>query len=149
MIKGTHHIGFCVTDMEHCITFYEEILGLKKVADFEMKGKFLDTVQGKDGIDYRIVKFESPEGFILEFLQDRVYKVEPQMENCLQDAGLRHFAFEVEDVDKIYEKVRACGCETISAPCTAEDGSMRLFFVRDPENNLVELMQFPVDGSLA
>ena len=141
MIKGTHHIGLCVADMDRCIAFYRDVLGLDKISDTGMTGEFLDTVQGKSGIDFRIVKFASPEGFFIELLQDRVHKVAPQTENCLQDAGLRHFAYEVDDVDAIYEKVKAYGCEIISAPCTSDDGSMRLFFVRDPEMNLIEIMQ--------
>lgn len=62
--------------------------------------------------------------------------------SVLQDTGLRHFAFEVDDVDAMFAHVKACGCETVSEPSTCEDGSMRLFFVRDPEENLIEIMQF-------
>ena len=141
MITGTHHIGLNVTEMDKCVDFYENVLDLKKTADFEMTGNFLDTVQGKSDMDYRIVKLESPEGFFIELLQDRGHETAPQTENCLQDAGLRHFAYEVEDVNEAYAWVVAKGCEVISEPCTSEDGSMRLFFVRDPELNLVELMQ--------
>ena len=31
--------GICVTDMEKCAAFYEEVLGLQKVYDDEMEGK--------------------------------------------------------------------------------------------------------------
>jgi len=143
MIKAMHHIGFCVTDMEKIITFYQDVLGLDKTDDFEMSGEFLDTVQGQTDMNYRIVKFMTPDGYIMEFLDDRGHAVAPQRKNCLQSAGLRHFALEVENVDLMYERVKSFGFETISEPCTSEDGSMRLFFVRDPERNLVELMQFP------
>lgn len=141
MIKKTHHIGICVTHMEKMVRFYESFLQLKKTEDFTMTGKFLDTVQGKTGMDYWIVKFEDPQGMIIELLQDRGYEVKPQTENSLQAAGLRHFAFEVADVDEQYQRAKGLGCDMISEPCTSEDGSMRLFFVRDPEMNLVEIMQ--------
>ena len=142
MIRATNHIGICVSDMEQCIPFYEGVLGLKRVYDDEMTGHFLDTVQGRENMHYRIVKFASPEGFIVELLQDFAHVCKPQTENCLQDGGLRHFAYEVADVDAAYQRVKAAGCATISEPCTSEDGSRRLFFVRDPELNLIELMQF-------
>ena len=141
MVKEMHHIGLCVTCMERMMPFYEEILDLKKIEDFTMEGEFLDTVQGKPGMDYRIVKFQSSEGMIIELLEDRGHQVPPQNENSLQAAGLRHFAFTVDDVDSCYGYMKTYGYETISKPCTSEDGTMRLFFVRDPENNLVELMQ--------
>ena len=143
VIKATNHIGLNVTDMEACIRFYGGLLGLRKISDEMMTGKFLDTVQGKPNMKYRIVKVASPEGFFIELLQDFNREVEPEHDNCLESAGLRHFAYEVDDVDAMYEKVTAFGCSTISKPTTSEDGSMRLFFVRDPEGSLIELMQFP------
>lgn len=141
MVQEMHHIGLCVTKMEEMMKFYEEFLGLKKVSDFTMQGKFLDTVQGKPQMDYWIVKYETKNGIVIELLQDRGHEVEPQTENSLQAAGLRHFAFLVDDVDAEYKRVKERGYETISEPCTSEDGTMRLFFVRDPEMNLVEIMQ--------
>ncbi len=141
MVKEMHHIGLCVTNMEEMTKFYEGVLGLKKVTDITMKGKFLDTVQGKSQMDYWIVKYETINGIIIELLQDRGHEVKPQTENSLQAAGLRHFAFLVDDVDEKYREIKEMGYETISGPCTSEDGSMRLFFVRDPEMNLVEIMQ--------
>ena len=141
MIQKTHHIGINVVDINKCIPFYRDILGLDKTDDFEMQGDFLDTVQGKGGMDYRIVRFMSPEGFQVELLQDRAHPTTPQGRTTLQDAGIRHFAYQVDNVDMAYERVKEYGYETISKPETSDDGSMRLFFVRDPELNLVELMQ--------
>jgi catechol 2,3-dioxygenase-like lactoylglutathione lyase family enzyme len=141
MIQAADHIGICVYDLDRCIPFYRDVLGLKQVADFEMTGKFLDMVQGKSNMDYRIVKFVSPEGFMFELLQDRGHEILPQTENSLQGAGFRHFAFEIDDVEAFYRKVKLSGYETISGPCTSEDGTMRLFFLRDPEMNLIELIQ--------
>lgn len=143
MILKTVHVAINVTDMEKCIPFWRDILGLEQTDDFYMKGTFLDTVQDKTEMEYRIVKFVSPDGFMLELLEDHGHYVEPQKKLTLQDAGLRHFAFEVDDVDAAYKRVKKAGCETVSKPATCEDGSMRLFFVRDPEHNLIELMQFP------
>jgi catechol 2,3-dioxygenase-like lactoylglutathione lyase family enzyme len=142
MIKRTDHVAINVTDVEKCIPFWRDVLGLEQMHDFMMDGEFLDTVQAKTQMNYRIVKFKSPEGFMLELLEDKGHTVEPAKKLTLQDAGLRHFAFEVEDVDTAYEHVKKAGCETVSGPSTSEDGSMRLFFVRDPEHNLIELMQF-------
>lgn len=142
MLKRAHHIGLCVIDIDTCISFWKDILGLKQTADFNMKEEFLDFVQGKEDMDYRIVKFETPEGFMIELLQDRGHVVKPQIENSLQAAGLRHFALEVTNVDEFYDKFLKRGYKTISAPATSKDKSMKLFFVRDPEENLIEIMQF-------
>jgi catechol 2,3-dioxygenase-like lactoylglutathione lyase family enzyme len=105
-----------------------------------MCNDFLTTVQGKK-VDYRIVKFEAPGGFIVELHKNFLEDIEPIKNNALQDTGLRHYAYEVDDVDAYYKNLTEAGCPTINPPCTSDDGSMRLFFVRDPEQNLVEIMQ--------
>ena len=141
MIKSTQHIALNVIDMAKVLPFYENVLGLKKVSDTEMTGDFLDTVQGKKNIRYRIVKLVSPENFMMEILQNLNHDEKPQTENCLQNAGLRHFAYEDDDVDEAYKIITEAGYKTISNPCTSEDKSMRLFFAYDPEFNLIEIMQ--------
>lgn len=141
MVTATQHIALNVVDMDKVVPFYEKVLGLKKTADFEMDGLFLDTVQGCENMRYRIVKLVSPEGFVIEILQSMNHQEAPQTSNCLQHTGLRHFAYEVDNVDAAYKIVTEAGYKTISAPCTSENKSMRLFFVYDPENNLVEIMQ--------
>lgn len=141
-IVKTVHVAINVADAERSIPFWRDILGLRLTSDTTMEGKFLDTVQGKENMKYRIVKFESADGFMLEILESLNHAMPAPPKSVLQDTGLRHFAFEVDDVDAMYAHVKACGCETVSEPSTCEDGSMRLFFVRDPEENLIEIMQF-------
>ncbi|MBQ3574482.1 MAG: VOC family protein [Clostridia bacterium] len=141
-ILKTVHVAINVVDAEKSIPFWRDIMGLKMIADFEMEGKFLDTVQAKENMRYRIVKFVSPDNFMLEVLESKNHIMPAAAKTVLQDTGLRHFAFEVDDVDAMYKHVKKCGCETVSEPSTCEDGSMRLFFVRDPEENLIEIMQF-------
>lgn len=138
----TDHVAINVENMEVCIPFWEDVMGMRFLSDTIMYGSFLDTVQGKNNMKYRIVKFASPEGFVLEILESLNHKELKPDKNTLQKTGLRHFAFEVDDVDAFYKHVKIAGCETVSEPCTSEDGSMRLFFVRDPEYNLIEIMQF-------
>ena len=69
MIKAAQHIALNVMDMDKIVPFYEDILGLKKISDIEMEGDFLDTVQGKKNMKYRIVKHVSPDKFMNEILQ--------------------------------------------------------------------------------
>ena len=142
MIKRVDHVAINVTNMEICIPFWRDVLGLEQTHDYVMAGNFLDTVQAKKGMEYRIVKFVSPEGFVIELLEDHGHYVEPQKKLTLQDAGIRHFAFEINDVDAFYERMVKAGSETVSEPSNCEYGSMRLFFVRDTEHNLIELMQY-------
>jgi hypothetical protein len=40
-----------------------------------------------------------------------------------------------------WETLCSEGCVTLSEPVTAPDGKARLFFARDPEGNLMEIVQ--------
>lgn len=46
---------------------------------------------------------------------------------------------EVEDVDAVYESVRATGAEIVH-PLTDEDWGVRRFFVRDPDGKVVNVV---------
>ena len=79
-------------------------------------------------------------GIIAGFLDVDIIDLLPKKES-LQETGLRHFAYEVDDVDEIYKRIVENGYEVICEPHTSDDGALRVFYVRDPEYNFVELMQ--------
>jgi hypothetical protein len=84
-------------------------------------------------MDMRIGKIVSPNGFMFEFLEDKRHIEVSQKENSLRTTGIRYFVYEVDNVDKMYEKINAAGYKTINHLCTSDDGGMYLFFDRDPE----------------
>ena len=57
------------------------------------------------------------------------------------DRGIRHLAFTVRDVEESWQSLTSEGCEVLSDPVTSPDGYARLFFARDPEGNLMEIVQ--------
>lgn len=53
----------------------------------------------------------------------------------------RHTGIVVRDIEAAWKRLTEAGCDVLSAPVTAPDGKARLFFARDPEGNLMELVQ--------
>jgi len=141
MLKATRHVGIVVRDMEKMLDFYRDFLGLAVQIDFREKGAFIDTVQGLEGVDVRMVKLALPDGSLIELLCDDGHPVEELDRRRLCDAGIVHVAFTVEDVEKTHEAFSARGLDTLGAPTTSPDGKARLFFARDPEGNLMELVE--------
>ncbi len=63
--------------------------------------------------------------------------------------GIRHIAFQLNDLAQLqaaYDEVKAAGTPIESE---SEDGITRSFYVRDPDNNLVELFCNRVQNGLA
>ena len=88
-----------------------------------------------------MVKLALPDGSSIELLCDDGHPPGELTERRLCDAGLGHVAFTVEDVDKTYREFVARGLGTLGEPVTSPDAKARLFFGRDPEGNLMELVQ--------
>lgn len=134
---SAHHVGVTVTDLEQAVEFYRDTLGFPVENEFSISGEeFATAVDVEDatgrfahldagGVRVELVEYE-PEG-------------EPQAESSVNQPGAKHLGFSVDDVDSLYESLEG-DVETLSEPQTTDTGS-RILFVRDPEGNLVELLE--------
>jgi len=141
MILGTRHTGIVVQDMEKSLRFWRDIMGLKVQVDFREKGEFIDTVQHLKGVDLRMIKLAAPDGTLIELLKDDAHPTPVPTRNDLCDCGIRHIAFTVADVDQSWKTLKDYGGEVLSPPTVSPDKKARLFFTRDPEGNLLEIVQ--------
>jgi len=141
VILATRHIGIVVHDMEQSLRFWRDVMGLEVAIDFREHGTFIDTVQGLSGVDLRMIKLAAPDGSMIELLKDDAHSTPAPGQNQLCDRGIRHVAFTVADVEASWRTLRDEGCAVSSEPVTAPDGKARLFFARDPEGNLLEIVQ--------
>ena len=146
MILNTRHVGIVVQDLEKSLHFWRDVMGLQVVADFWERGEFIDTIQHISGVNLHMIKLaalpvQGQGGTLIELLKDEAHPTPPPERNRLCDRGIRHIAFTVADVEASWQALHARGCETLSDPVTSPDGKARLFFVRDPEGNLLEMVQ--------
>ena len=141
MILNTRHVGIVVSDMQKSLHFWRDIMGLEVQIDFREKGDYIDTLQALEGVDLWMIKLTAPDGSMVELLKDDAHPTPPPAANAMCDRGIRHMAYTVADVDAAFQTLTDHGCETLSTPTTDPNGSARLFFARDPEGNLLELVQ--------
>ncbi len=141
MILATRHVGIVVQDIERSLRFWRDVMGLEVTIDFREQGEFIDTVQALSDVDLRMVKLKAPDGSMIELLKDDAHPTPGPGRNRLCDTGIRHLAFTVADVEASWRALDGAGCATLGEPVTAPDGKARLFFARDPEGNLMEIVQ--------
>ena len=134
---SAHHYGLTVSDLDRAVAFYRDVLGLDLLAEFEVGGDaFAEAVAVPDanasfahldagGCRLELVAYD-PEG-------------EPSEPTDVNRPGATHLALAVDDVDARYDALPS-HVETLSGPRTTESGT-RICFVRDPEGNLVELLE--------
>ena len=141
MILDTRHTGIVVHDMDACLHFWRDVMGLTVTADFWEDGQYINALQALSGVRLHMIKLRAPDGSLIELLQDVAHPTPPPAHNDLCDRGIRHLAFTVADVEAAWATLRKNECQTLSAPITSPDGKARLFFARDPEGNLMEIVQ--------
>ena len=141
MILATRHVGIVVQSMEKCLHFWRDIMGLTVVADFWEEGEFINTVQHLSEVKLHMIKLTAPDGSMVELLKDESHPTPSPKRAALCDHGIRHIAFTVADVGQSWNILCQAGCEVLSEPVSSPDGKARLFFARDPEGNLLEIVQ--------
>lgn len=126
MFKRIHHVAIICTDYTVSKNFYVNILGLTVVQEVyreERNSYKLDlSVNGLYQIE--LFSFENP----------------PERPSRPEAAGLRHLAFEVDDVAAVAAALNAKGVETEALRIDEYTGKKFTFFT-DPDGLPLELYQ--------
>ena len=134
VVQHLSHLSLCISDPEGTRPFYEQVLGLDLVAAMDWKGEGPSRVMDvgdatlttwlytRDGQRIEIIYFEEPRS---------PRRPKPQ----LDDLGLSHLTFEVDDVDAAAQSLRHAGVVVVHDPSTSAQASS--FFFEDPEGNFI------------
>jgi glyoxylase I family protein len=142
------HVNIVVTDMARAERFYGELLGLRRGFERVLEGEWIERVTGLPGARAHCVFYEPTAGGRLELLQYLSPQGEPLAPNSLPyTPGIRHLAFEVDDLDALCRRLRAAGVALVSPPVTvpfrvADAGHKRLCYFHDPEGVLLEIAEY-------
>jgi catechol 2,3-dioxygenase-like lactoylglutathione lyase family enzyme len=125
-INQIDHVAINVTDIQESIHFYSHILGFQQ----------LQTV---DGAEFDITYFSLPAGARLELFDYHAKNhAAPRDES---EVGLRHIAFQVQDV-AVHEKLlRLAGVEITLPTCDLPNLGARVMLFRDPNGVTLEFCE--------
>ena len=125
-ILGTHHLALTTGRFELLRRFYVEQIGLAEVGGFP---------------DHDIV-FLQAGSTAIELIGEEGSPV-PELDERARRHGWHHLAWEVEDVDAAFAELVARGVPVHSPPESFPEAAptMRIAFLRDPDGNLLELVQ--------
>lgn len=144
MIKSIHHTGISVSNMENSLRFYRDLIGMKVERDVIVSGKEIGEVNNLGEAQVRIVILEFSGGQIelLEFLSPRGKPLAPEIRLC--DHAITHIAFEVDDINELYNQWVAKGISFNSPPRAMRGGKGNTCaFLHDPDGIAVEILQRP------
>ena len=141
MEANWHHVAISVRDMDRAIRFYCGLLGFEVDWDMDHRGgDRLGAVVGLPDPDVRIAMLKGY-GARIELFQ--YYRPEGEAPEAARqcDFGLTHFALTVRGIDDIYASLVSQGVEFNCPPQDLRPG-VRATYMKDPENNTVELVQY-------
>jgi len=126
MFKRLHHVAIICSDYARSKRFYTEILGLEVVQETYREERKSFKLDLKLGDTYQIELFSFPNP--------------PARPSSPEACGLRHMAFEVEDVQHVSQILTAKGIEV--EPIRVDELTNKRFtFFRDPDNLPIEIYE--------
>lgn len=132
-----HHVGVTVSDLETCLAFYRDDLGLPVLEEFSLAGEAFEAAVGVPGATAEFAHLDAG-GAILELVS-----YEPEEAACAAETvaqrGAKHVGFTTPDLESFLADLPDA-VETLSAPQTTATGST-IVFLRDPEGNLLEVLE--------
>ncbi len=144
MIRGVHHTCITVSDLERSIEFYRDFLGLELLFTEESERSQDDRSRAL-GIAGAKVKLA-----ILRAADARVELIEyitaagRPYDRRVNDVGAMHIAFQVEDIDSVYQRMVDHGVRFTAPPATIPAGPMagwRWTYFFDPDGVSLEIIQ--------
>jgi catechol 2,3-dioxygenase-like lactoylglutathione lyase family enzyme len=144
MYTGVNHTSFTVSDLDRSVQFYTEALGMKLLNVSERDPAFSEKVTGIPGAHLRIAYVEAA-GYCIELIQ---YLAPPavKIDTRTCNVGSAHLAFNVDDLQGMYEEMSAKGVTFISPPCTIPAGPNKggkAVYLEDLDNNTLEFIEPP------
>mgnify|MGYP001212195631 CR=1 FL=1 len=140
-VQRMHHVGIVVEDLEGAAGFFAE-LGFVRQGGWQVEGGWVDGVVGLEGARSDIVMMETPDGHgrveLTRFLSPPVPDGDPQAPAHVP--GIRHIAFEVDDLDDTLARLHAHGGRLVGEIEAYKD-VYRLCYLRGPEGIIIELAE--------
>lgn len=142
-IRGIHHAGLVVADLDAAIEFYSALLSMEVVErdHWVAPAPTEDQAVGLSG--------SSADGAMLRGSNSHLelwqYHAPAQIgdapaERGANELGLRHLAIEVDDVPAALDRVVELGGSRMGDPIDLDDTGAAVVYCRDPFGTILELM---------
>ena len=144
MIKSTEHFSFTVSNLDEALHFFRDLLGLSATPGVDVENEGVRKIIGMAGAKLRIAMVHLPDGGSIELIE----YVKPKgatIDLATCNSGVAHIAFNVDDIQKMYDDLSARGVRFVSAPvwAPAADGKCKwaVCYLRGPDGITFELIE--------
>jgi catechol 2,3-dioxygenase-like lactoylglutathione lyase family enzyme len=150
MILGIHHTAIATRDIESLSAWYCDMFGLTKLCDDGWSGApELDKIVGLPNSAARFMLLSGGNHCVELFQFDSPDPGEHTPFRPVSKPGFTHICFAVDDIEGEYRRLSEAGMEFHCAPTVAADRPLLATYGRDPDGNVVELLQVIDEGPFA
>lgn len=127
-VTNIRHTGIVISNLSKALHFYRDLLGFKEVKRETLKGKYI----------YNLLKLK-----ILTYVKlaigDNLIELYVLPNN--PSTGFHHIALTVDNLDKLYKKLRKEKIYGMDKPILDPDKTHKVWFCEDYDGNLIELVE--------
>jgi catechol 2,3-dioxygenase-like lactoylglutathione lyase family enzyme len=146
-IVAADHTGITVSNLEHSLAFWRDVLGFEFSHSAHQKGERPEQITGVPGAELNLAVLKTPTGHKIELLE---YFAPPDRKKKFDlrpsDLGHVHVALIVDDLDAVLKKIAESGWKAVGKPQGLTEGpnaGKRVVYVFDPDGTTIEFMQMP------
>jgi catechol 2,3-dioxygenase-like lactoylglutathione lyase family enzyme len=138
-VRSFSHVAITVADFNEAVRFYWDVFGAPVVGVSDTPPDRVREFFGVDAADptCKIGWIRVPGGATIEIFEFRPY--EPPVDVVWNRLGTTHLSFNVRDTARWHRYLVEKGVEIVSPPEQSPHGHT-FFFVKDPDGNLIELI---------
>lgn len=145
-VQAFAHVGITVSDLQHTIDFWQQVLGFTLQGIVEVGGPLAEDVTGVQGIRSKVA-FLKKDALTVEFIQP----LEPEDRQSYRpqpvDVGFWHLALKVTGLDELVRAALGWGWQIKGkiALVEAPPGPVgaRLVYLQNHDGTVLELVEFP------
>ena len=146
MITHMNHASFTVADLDRCLEFYHEVLGLELMDVCARDRSFSEAVTGVAGAELRVAYLRAP-NCAVELIQ---YLSPPgkRLDTTPCNVGSAHVCFYVDDFPSMIQKLRKHNAGFRGVPSLVPAGPNKgrsVVYAMDPDGNTVEFISEQID----
>jgi glyoxylase I family protein len=140
-VRGIHHVGITVGDLDRSLAFYCDLLGMRVIG---LSVETVGSIVGLSGASARIADLDPGGGQILELIDygSGVVDAPPRAPDAV---GSCHVSFEVGDLSAALARLASAGHSTMGDVTELSPGGVwqdcTIAYVRDPDGVIVELLE--------
>jgi catechol 2,3-dioxygenase-like lactoylglutathione lyase family enzyme len=138
-VRSFSHVAITVSDFNQAVQFYWEVFGAPLVGVSDTPAERVRSFFGVDASQptCKIGWIRVPGGATIEIFEFQPYQ--PPVEVVWNRIGATHISFNVHDTDTWHHYLLNKGLEIVAPPEKSPHGHT-FFFVKDPDGNLIELI---------